>query len=92
MCDHVYSYSMCVSVDFPNGLCTCVRFCFSLPRDTVAKKCEHDEEDGECHALVDSTLRLDAIVHHHVPVLASQDLNTHTHKNNQMRPHLTGDD
>lgn len=47
-------------------------------RDTVAKQCEYDEEDREGHALVDSALRLDAIVHHHVPVLTGQDL-THTH-------------
>lgn len=43
-------------------------------RDTVAKKSENDEENREGHALVDSTLRLDAVVHHHVPVLARQDL------------------
>lgn len=47
-------------------------------RDTVAKKCEYDEEDREGHALVHSSLRFDAIIHHHVPVLTSQDL-THTY-------------
>lgn len=51
---------------------------FLPSRDTVAKKCEYDEEDREGHALVDSALRLDAIVHHHVPVLTGQDLK-HTH-------------
>lgn len=51
---------------------------FSLRGDTVAKKREDDEEDREGHALVDSSLRFDAIIHHHVPVLAGQDL-TRTH-------------
>lgn len=57
-------------------------FVFSQPKDTVAKKSEHNEEDRESHALVDSALRLDAIIHHHVPVLARQDL-THTHTHNK---------
>lgn len=54
---------------------------FSFPRlkDTVAKKREHNEEDREGHALVDSALRFDAIVHHHVPVLTGQDL-AHRHR------------
>lgn len=53
-------------------------FATSLSRDTVAKKCEHNEENREGHALVDSSLRFDAIIHDHVPVFAGQDLpNTH---------------
>lgn len=53
----------------------------SLPfsKDTVAKKCEDNEEDREGHSFVNTALRLDAIVHHHVPVLAGQDL-SHMHK------------
>lgn len=59
---------------------------FSLRGDTVAKKREDDEEDREGHALVDSSLRFDAIIHHHVPVLAGQDLiHTHTHRQRQRR-------
>lgn len=54
--------------------------------DTVAEKREDDEEDGEGHALVDSALRLDAVVHHHVPVLSGQDLmqrHKQTHQSDQ---------
>lgn len=63
---------------FPVYECFVNFFAFPLSKDTVAKKCEYDEEDREGHALVDSALRFDAIVHHHVPVLAGQDL-AHTH-------------
>lgn len=54
--------------------------------DTVAKQRQDDEEDGEDHALVvDSSLGLDAVIHHHVPVLTGQDLGkTKTQYNRSM--------
>lgn len=62
----------------------------SLSRDTVAKKREYNEEDREGHALVDSTLRFDAIIHHHIPVLAGQDLaNIHKYSDDAMTSTLT---
>lgn len=42
--------------------------------DTVAEEREDDEVDGEDHAALDAALRLDAVVHDLVPVLARQDL------------------
>lgn len=48
---------------------------FLIVQDTVAKKCEDDEEDGEDHPFVIySSLGLNAIVHHHVPVFSCQNL------------------
>ncbi len=44
-------------------------------KDTVAKEHENDEVGGVDHAAaVDAALRLDARVHHLVPVLAREDL------------------
>src|SRR4029434_2292766 len=58
-------------------------------KDTVAEEGKHDEEDGEDHARVYTTLGLNAVVHHHVPVLSCQDLSihTHTHTHTHTHPH-----
>jgi len=42
--------------------------------DTVAEECKNNEEDWEDHARSDSTLRLNPIIHDHVPVFTRQDL------------------
>lgn len=42
--------------------------------DTVSEEREDDEVDGGEHAAADASLRLDAVVHDGVPVLAGQDL------------------
>lgn len=50
-------------------------------QDTVAKKCEDNEEDGEDHPFViHSSLGLNAIIHHHVPVFSCQNLKSNTYK------------
>lgn len=41
----------------------------SPTKDTVSKEGKHDEVDGRPHAVMDSTLRANPIVHHLVPVL-----------------------
>lgn len=43
-------------------------------KDTVPKEGEDDEVDGEHHATLHAPLRLDAIIHDLIPVLARQDL------------------
>lgn len=44
-------------------------------QDTVAKECEDNEEDGKDHSFViHSSLGLNAIIHHHIPVFSSEDL------------------
>lgn len=43
-------------------------------KDTVSKQRQDDEIKGREHAFADSTLRLDPVVHHRVPVLPGQDL------------------
>lgn len=44
-------------------------------QDTVAKECEDNEEDGKDHPFViHSSLGLNAIIHHHIPVFSSEDL------------------
>lgn len=43
-------------------------------KDTVSKQRQDDEVAGREHAFADSTLRLDPVVHHGVPVLPGQDL------------------
>lgn len=42
--------------------------------DTVSKEGEHDEVDGRPHAVLDSALRANPVVHHLVPVLTCQNL------------------
>lgn len=50
-------------------------------QDTVAKKCEDNEEYGEDHPFViHSSLGLNAIIHHHVPVFSRQNLKCNTYK------------
>lgn len=67
-------FTRCVYVlcETCTSLCTLTR---ARREDTVAKECEDNEEDGEDHPfVVYSSLGLNAIVHHHVPVLSCQDL------------------
>ena len=67
-------------------MCACVE-------DTVAEECEHDEEDGEDHALVDPSLRLDPVIHHHVPILSCQDLpDTNTQPSTRQPTHIQIDE
>lgn len=47
---------------------------YCVKEDTVSKECEDDEVDGGEHATPNASLRLDAVVHHSVPVLAGQNL------------------
>lgn len=42
--------------------------------DTVSKECEDDEVDRGKHATANTPLRLDPMIHHSIPVLASQNL------------------
>lgn len=51
-------------------------FFHNVKEDTVSKECEDYEIDGGEHAAVNASLRLNAMVHHSVPVLTSQDLST----------------
>jgi len=43
---------------------------YVIKKDTVAKECEDNEEYGEDHSFVHPSLRLNAIIHHHVPILS----------------------
>lgn len=53
---------------------------FLMMQDTVAKKCEDNEKDGEDHAFVIySSLGFNAVVHHHVPVFSCQNLERDTY-------------
>lgn len=55
-----------------------------MSKDTVAEEGEDNEENGKDHALVvDAPLRLDTVVHDHVPVLSRQDLHI-THKKTRL--------
>lgn len=45
-----------------------------VTQDTVSKEREDDEVDGGEHAASNASLRLDAVVHHSVPVLTGQNL------------------
>lgn len=45
-----------------------------MSKDTVPKQGEHYEVYGGPHAVLHSSLGADAIVHHLIPVLTSQDL------------------
>lgn len=47
-------------------------------KDTVSKQGEDDEVDGGPHAGLHSSLRANAVVHHLIPVLSSEDLLTNT--------------
>lgn len=66
----------CICVFFTKENCDSnIYNLFSIVQDTVAKKCEDDEEDGEDHPFVIySSLGLNAIVHHHIPVFSCQNL------------------
>lgn len=54
-----------------------------LIKDTVSKQSEHYKVYGRPHARLHTSLRANAVVHHLVPVLSSQDLRKHTHNDTQ---------
>lgn len=70
------SKTLCVYVCVRACVCVEVIVC-DYVKDTVAKKREYDEEHRGDHSLVNASLRLDPIIHHHIPVLTCEDL-THT--------------
>lgn len=71
---------MCVFFTKPKHI-LCVFVVLLNLQDTVAKKCEDNEEDGEDHPFViHSSLGLNAIIHHHVPVFSRQNLKSNAYK------------